>query len=169
MLDRVAVARAALFVAVPPSRKRPPIRKLEIPPGDRPYSFWFLNSHITGVLIHWDPDEKRTYPCNGSACWFDHNHGLPRWQGWIGIQGTDMRVRMFCATPGLVQSMPELIDPAVNLRGRSFTVWRHGKSQHGALMGKWTDGDPRPSQLAHAPDVNWNLQRLWTAETPIGE
>jgi hypothetical protein len=166
--DRAAIAAGAVLCAAPPRRKKPAIHQCKVVPGDG-QQFWFLNNEVTGVMVHYDREEKRTYPCNGKACWADHTKGFPFWQGWIAVfTWTEQKVRLFRVTPHLTDLVPELVTKGSKLRGRFFHAKRHGNQKNSPLEG-WFKENPVTRNLPLAPDVLWNLQRMWSAETPLEE
>lgn len=163
--DRFALVERAIHFETPPPPKVRGLKQAKVKPGN-PIQFWFLNSTVLWVPVHFDREEKRTYPCGRDHCWANHKQGMPNWQGWIGVYSPrDDKARMFCVTPGLAEMFPEFKDKNASLRGKSFRAWRDGNYKNAPLAGCY-EPIHVTRKLPAAPDVWWNLKHMWTAETP---
>lgn len=146
-----------------PRSKRPCYDLYRIEPG-KTHQLIILSNVLTDVLVH--PVDGRTQPCTGDnqTCWLSHAEWATRWQGWLFVKElVPSRIRMVTLTPFTVQCEPELLNPALDLRGRLLNLWRGDKRIRSRMYGSLSRTHLEKNGLLPCPDMLLQLGTLWSA------
>jgi len=125
-----------------------------------------LTSRVYGVELYYD--DPRTQPVT------DEQRDNPevykslmgkRWAGYLAVRRyRESTVQLVAITPVTVACVPQLDDPAFDLRGWTIGLAREGHSKRAKLKGRWNNlRAPDLAKLPSPPDVPSVLERMWDA------
>jgi hypothetical protein len=150
----------------PPGEDRLPF-VVVYPKWRRPVTCAIVGLAVVGVMLHWYG--RRSGPCWGSACKFDHMRQAPRWHGYLAIALRSVsRPCILGVSEYAYRELTALADVHNGLRGLVLRVERESDAEDSkVLVHLMTEG-----KVKHLPepfDIRPLLLQMWTKQKVMPE
>lgn len=126
-------------------------------------SVLLTSTRLTQVRTHYVGGESKPHVAKGRCPWCEQRFGL-RWKAYgCGVHPISGKAVLVEVTLNAVHTLPALVDPGNNLRGRLLKLYRRGQSPRSPVMARFDQLPPSLAKMRLPPafDLQAALFALW--------